>query len=70
MEGLGFTDVAPFESSGLVFEDGHGREHALEAKPSIERLFARDRVQDDLLVPVAPKVNRILKQFAASHGET
>ena len=58
MEGLGFTDVAPFKSLGLVFEDGHGREHAPEAEPSIEGLFARDRVQDDLLVPV-----RELDQF-------
>ena len=52
MEGLGFTDVASLKSLGLILEDGHGRKHAPEAKPSIERLFAGDRVQNDLLVPV------------------
>src|SRR5213082_903473 len=50
MEGLGFIDVPALHGQRLILEDCHGRGHTLEAELLVEPLFARHRVENDLLV--------------------
>lgn len=47
---LGFTEVATLHLLLLILEEGHSSLHSQKAKLPVERLFARDRIQDDLLV--------------------
>lgn len=51
IEALGFTEVAPLHLLLLILKDGHSSLHAPKTELAVERLFARDRIQDDFLVP-------------------
>jgi hypothetical protein len=50
MDRLGFIDVATLERERLILEDCHRGAHPFEAELAIESLFARNCVQNDLLV--------------------